>query len=181
MISLSVFHQLDARDRALFARWVTGHDARRGVVRFWRTLTHAGGALATLALTLIPILVHEMGSEFATAAATAGRHSFIILAVSHALVQLIKRTVSRPRPSLGVGCSTLTSEPDRFSFPSGHAAAAMSVAMGYAMVFPNLTLPLVVAAAAVGASRVYLGVHYPGDVLMGQLLALAVGVGMVSI
>jgi undecaprenyl-diphosphatase len=74
----------------------------------------------------------------------------------------------------------LAAEPDRFSFPSGHAAAAMSVAMGYAMVFPNLAVPLVLLAAAVGASRVYLGVHYPGDVLVGQLLALMVGVAMVS-
>lgn len=174
--SLSWYHRLDARDRALFARWVTGQDARRSVVQCWRTLTHVGGATATLVLTLLPMLVCAPGS----ALALAGRQGFFILAFSHALVQLVKRTVSRPRPSLGVGCSILAAEPDRFSFPSGHAAAAMSVAMGYAMVFPNLAVPLVLLAAAVGASRVYLGVHYPGDVLVGQLLALMVGVAMVS-
>jgi undecaprenyl-diphosphatase len=72
-------------------------------------------------------------------------------------------------------------EPDKFSFPSGHAAAAMSIAFAYAVVFTALSLPLVVLAALVGMSRVCLGVHYPGDVLAGQTIALATGCALLAV
>jgi undecaprenyl-diphosphatase len=48
----------------------------------------------------------------------------------------------------------------------------MSVALGYGVVFPALAVPLLVLALLVGFSRVRLGVHFPGDVLAGQSLAL---------
>lgn len=85
---------------------------------------------------------------------------------------MVKRTVSRPRPSRREGWAALAKEPDKFSFPSGHSAAAMAVAFGYSMAFPALALPLIALAVLVGASRVFLGVHYPGDVVIGQLLAI---------
>jgi undecaprenyl-diphosphatase len=91
-------------------------------------------------------------------------------------VQLVKRTVGRTRPSRAVGYTALIREPDRFSFPSGHAAAAMAVAAAYAHAFPQLAPAFVALAVAIGLSRVVLGVHFPGDVLIGQLLALLTAV-----
>jgi len=78
----------------------------------------------------------------------------------------------RTRPADSGMREALVREPDRFSFPSGHAAATMSVALGYGIVFPVLALPLLSLAMLVGFSRVRLGVHFPGDVLVGQLIAL---------
>jgi undecaprenyl-diphosphatase len=52
----------------------------------------------------------------------------------------------------------------------------MSVAFIYASAFPSLALPLVALAVGVGMSRVFLGVHYPGDVLIGQVIAVITGV-----
>ena len=76
---------------------------------------------------------------------------------------------------------TLVVEPDRFSFPSGHSAAAMSVAFVYAFAFPQLAIVLVPLAFLVGASRVCLGVHYPGDVLIGQLIAVLTAIPTVLV
>jgi undecaprenyl-diphosphatase len=99
--------------------------------------------------------------------------ALITLVASHLIVQAIKRTVGRPRPSRRDDDMqrTWAIEPDRFSFPSGHSAAAMSVALVYAIAFPAITPVLLPLALFVGFSRVRLGVHYPGDVLAGQVIA----------
>ena len=52
----------------------------------------------------------------------------------------------------------------------------MSVAAAYAFAYPHLAPALVVLAGLVGMSRVVLGVPYPGDVLMGQLIAILTAV-----
>jgi undecaprenyl-diphosphatase len=166
----SLVMRLDARDRALFLRVALDATSRRGRW-FWTVITHLGGATVVLLASTLPLLA---GGRWAAGALLALK----TVLVSHLAVQLVKRSVGRPRPSRGVLCSSLVAEPDRFSFPSGHSAAAMSVALGYAIAFPSLAIPLCWAALVVGASRVVLAVHYPGDVLMGQLLAAIAAVGV---
>lgn len=158
---------LGAQDRTLFLRWALTDSSRRARL-IWTFLTNAGGATCTILAVTLPLL---LGGAFAHVA----QRALVTLVVSHLIVQLVKRTVGRPRPSRSVASAALVIEPDRFSFPSGHAAAAMSVAFVYASSYPSLALPLVLLAGAVGISRVFLGVHYPGDVLIGQVIAVLTG------
>lgn len=110
---------------------------------------------------------------------TAGVVAAWALGTSHLAVQLLKRSVVRPRPRLPTGMGFLIKPQDRFSFPSGHAAAGLSVGLAFFLALTGPVAWLALALGlAVGISRVYLGVHYPGDVLVGWGLAVAAVFGV---
>lgn len=165
--------RLGAHDRALLLRCAIGPRARRASRRGWAIVTHAGGTGPSILAAGLPWFVccrlHE-----------ASRTALLTLVISHLVVQLAKRTIGRGRPSLEPGCLALIREPDRFSFPSGHATAAMSVALAYGAYFPTWSGVLLFAAMAVGFSRVRLAVHYPSDVLAGQAIAAVTAGGVLA-
>jgi undecaprenyl-diphosphatase len=110
----------------------------------------------------------------------AAELALLSLVISHVVVQLIKRTVVRARPGAVERARALVSPPDRFSLPSGHSAASMSVALSYALFYPSWAALLLLLAFLVGFSRVRLRVHYPSDVIVGQMIA-ALTVAAVSV
>lgn len=167
-IAHSLLERLDARDRALFARCVLQRTTSARAKSCWVAVTHLGSAWFSITLAFAAFL--GLGPL-----AQAGALPLIVLVVSHVTIQAVKRGIDRPRPSCSQAHAALIREPDRCSFPSGHSAAAMSLALGFAFAFPDLSAPLVMLASLVGLSRVVLGVHYPGDVFAGQLIALVTG------
>lgn len=61
-----------------------------------------------------------------------------------------------------------------FAFPSNHAANAFAFATGIAWFFRKAALPFLLLALIVALSRVYVGVHYPSDIIAGSVLGTAV-------
>ena len=103
-------------------------------------------------------------------AATAG------FFVASALNAVLKDLVDRDRPPEAIGFDALVGVPGSASFPSGHAMTACATAAAVAVLAPRMRWPILVLAALIGFSRVYVGVHFWLDVLVGSVLGLVIGV-----
>jgi len=91
----------------------------------------------------------------------------------------LKALIERPRPPVRYPePKTLVPVPHDASFPSGHAATSFAAATMLSFAFPRLAPFLYVLAAAVAFSRVYVGVHYPLDVIAGAALGVLIAVGV---
>ncbi len=99
-------------------------------------------------------------------------------------IEVLKRAMARVRPTGNeAGSFFQYHNQDNSSFPSGHSMAAISVASVFAESYrdkrwvPWLSYGL---ATAVGASRLALGRHFPGDVIVGAVLGASIGRGVVA-
>lgn len=95
--------------------------------------------------------------------------------IERPLYFLAKRFIARARP-----CDCLTTNAyliprDRFSLPSGHSAGAFLIATILTYFFGELVIIWFVWASGVAISRVILGVHYPGDVVIGAAMGASCG------
>jgi undecaprenyl-diphosphatase len=91
--------------------------------------------------------------------------------IANGPAKLIVRRARPRRPA------PLVRRPRTSSFPSGHTASAFAFAVAVSREMPPAAALLVPLAATVGYSRVYVGVHYPSDVLLGAVLGAATGLG----
>lgn len=166
----TMLHRLTRHDER-FLGALAGYATPAWLDQGFRLLTHAGGAtltsLACITLLAIPATRH------------LGLVATLANLLSHLAVQGLKRSVVRPRPSCSQPhLAALTHLPDEFSFPSGHACAAMAVGVSVLLSAPLAGIPAVLLALLVGASRVYLRVHYPTDVVVGQVLGAGAALGL---
>ena len=153
-------------ERLLRLARTRGHSpaAERAVAGFSRIGEHAGVWLAIGVAGAA--LDRGRGSQWRRATAT--------VAGTYALNSAIKLLVRRSRPELP-GLPPLSDTPTRLSFPSAHASTSFAAARCYSRLgLPPL--PLYALAFGLSASRLYLGVHYPSDVLAGAALGTVTGV-----
>jgi undecaprenyl-diphosphatase len=91
----------------------------------------------------------------------------------------MKLAVDRRRPEDGIaGVDALVSTPSTAAFPSGHAATSFAAAVVLSLALPTLAPAFLVLAAAVSFSRLYVGVHFPLDVLAGAALGAGVATAL---
>jgi undecaprenyl-diphosphatase len=96
---------------------------------------------------------------------------WVAVALSWTLAEGAKYLFNRARPYIDdTEVAPLIKTPSSSSFPSGHSATAAAGAITLSAVYPSLAPALVLSAFLVALSRVYLGVHFPFDVLAGALI-----------
>lgn len=112
----------------------------------------------------------------------------VLITLSDQLANLFKATVKRPRPCKDpeIGYMVLLVNDycrSSFGFISGHAANSFALATFISLLFRNrwVTTGMIFWAAVVSYSRVYLGVHYPGDIICGALLGVLLAWGIYKI
>ncbi len=154
---------MNAEERLLLLARTRGHApaAERAVALFSRLGEHSAVWLAIGAAG--GLAQRERAGEWRRARRT-------VLGV-YAVNTAIKFAVRRPRPQLS-GLPPLQGTTTGLSFPSAHAATSFAGALAYRRLgLP--AAPLYALAGGMAASRVYLGVHYPSDILAGAVLGSA--------
>jgi membrane-associated phospholipid phosphatase len=131
-----------------------------------RGFTFMGSPFAVIPIALAVVIWAVRKKETRAAAAFV-----VVLVMTEALNVMLKHTFERPRPTLFQEIETLHS----YSFPSGHAMAAAAIYGMMGVVVARLApthrrllvvgLPILI--LMIGISRIYLGVHWPSDVLAG--------------
>src|SRR5690554_1356854 len=128
--------------------------------RIMKLLTHIGGASFSSVLLLLLTFMYDFPWD-----------GLIALVASHLVIQILKRSFRRRRPYVAETTIHFIMKPLKdASFPSGHTTAVFATSISIAIVYPWLAIPVFVIACLVGWSRIYLGLHYPADVLVGALI-----------
>jgi undecaprenyl-diphosphatase len=148
---------------------LAGHLAWLGKVMIF--ITHYGPYLLIAAFVALWFWPGEEGRRSHRQLAVVVTAAGVLLALG--LNQVIVHTWARPRPFVGHAVHLLVTGSTDPSFPSDHATFAFAAATGLFMVNRWLGAAAAVFAAVVAISRVFVGVHYPTDVIAGAAIGCA--------
>ncbi|WP_271273896.1 phosphatase PAP2 family protein [Aliamphritea hakodatensis] len=162
-----MLQQLQFLDTRLYF-WIFNRYEQPYIALLSRWTSRLGDGLAYLLAGLLLFWLEPVsGPDFLQA-------SLITFSIEVPLFLILKQMIKRNRPCDHLRGVTPAIRPaDRFSFPSGHAAAAFAFASALSIYYPNWSEAAFTIAGLIGLSRILLGVHYPTDILAGAMLGLS--------
>lgn len=137
------------------------------LTEFFAPITAFGSLPVAVLIVLGLYLLHERESAL---------FSTVGIGIAGGIEVAVNLLVQRPRPDIVPRLIEGTAS--GYGFPSGHTTIAFVLAAVLAGQYPRLRWYCYTIAALVGISRVYLGMHYPSDVVAGAVLGSAVGWGI---
>lgn len=142
--------------------------------RFFATITDVNSWYITY-IVLIGIMVTYGGKRGRIAAVMV---ILMIIVSDQTGAKLLKEWFERVRPcNFLPDVNTPIGPEGTWSFPSNHALNNFAVATFFTLLYPRLKRVLFTTATLIAISRVYLGLHYPSDILGGAVIGAAIGYG----
>jgi len=168
----------------IFLFYFINHNLQNSYFNFIMPIITNLGALPTILAITLAILIYGIitKNKKIIHLTIVG---LIALALTDITISLIKVIVAEPRPFVALNSvHLLVTEPDPYSFPSGHSgdifAFATAFGFNHSLKIKNKSIKLawllIPIAIIVGFSRIYVGVHYPLDVLVGATIGIIGGV-----
>ena len=162
-------------DAALF-RSINGGWSCRALDHVMVGATTLGDGLALVGLSLFFVTIGLLADRVNWR--RAGYAGLVAYAFSGAAVQIMKSLWDRPRPLLVLYDVRIVDSPlFVYSFPSGHAMTAFAVLFAVSAYLPRFRYVLIPLAFVTAISRVYIGVHFPLDILYGGVAGALIGIG----
>lgn len=164
--ALTTIHEWDV----FTFRRVVARDRDCALIRAARYISHSGNGYL---YPLVPLLLLVPGFDEPL---TFFKLALLAFGIERIIYLFAKNAFKRKRPANTLdNYSSVIIASDEFSFPSGHSSAAFLMVTLLVMFYDPYFAILYLWAAAVAASRVLVGVHFPTDVLVGSLMGFSIG------
>jgi undecaprenyl-diphosphatase len=153
-----------------FMKWAAGWWTSSFLDHILPWLTHLGSHFAVILFILVSWILTRKGRVL--------RGLFVLYAIESAVVYGLKYLIQRPRPLYFLETtSKLSRGPGEIldpGFPSAHTVYAFMMATLLSQWFPRYKVGFYVVAGFIGWTRIYLGLHYPTDIIAGVLLGYGI-------
>ncbi|MDB5551526.1 MAG: phosphatidic acid phosphatase protein [Rhizobium sp.] len=175
VLAIAAYFLLDAQAASMYDAWP---DWVRKPARFLTDLGKSWWIITGSVITIIAGIIirlfpnAEARRRLAAQAIAMGSYVLVTVAISGLISNLVKRAIGRPRPEMFGDHGLFTLNPFMHdsayeSFPSGHATTDGAFWTALALLFPPLRWPFLVIGAYLALTRIFVGAHYPSDILVG--------------
>jgi undecaprenyl-diphosphatase len=154
----------------LVRAWIVGHRSAFFDPLMWTVSAVGRGGMVWMAIMATLVILRRRPLRALLQICLA------LLLAAIVVDHVLKPTIHRERPYVAAPqIAVIGGRPDDSSFPSGHAGTSFAGAITLSMVVPGGRVAWWALAVIIAYSRVYLGVHYPLDVLGGATVGMACG------